>query len=438
MSDPRSRRALLAALGTVTLGGCTAEDRFGTATQSPTGTASATDTATATDSPSPTDATESETATDSPTPTAEPPTELRSAWSMPAADSGLSNAQPAASGPTTAVRPLWRVTAQAELSTPVVAGSRLFVGGDDGVVRVFDARTGKRKWSKSVGTRTGAPWVESGRCVVPTETGIVALAVADGRELWRVETPSRGGRLGDVESGVLVASHGVYWTQRGGEGSDGAPPRLVALDASDGTERWRVDLGDAWEPRPFASDEFVFVPSGTRDFRFWQFEASSGDQIGDDPRYGADFPGERCYAGGRVYAVDGFFGGVKATAVTDEGTGWQVDVPPGGGVSSLAVGSELVFYTSNAEKGGVIALSRSDGSRAWRKKPESEITGRPVVADEALLVPTKAGHVCLDPTDGTELWTADLGPRRDGVIVVDDVVYAVEGSELRAFRPPSE
>lgn len=427
MTTPRSRRALLATLGTVALGGCTADDRFGTATQSPT----------ATDSATPTDPTESETETDSPTPTPEPPAELSSSWPMPAADSGLSNGQPAASGPTESVRPLWRVTAEAELSSPVVAENRLFVGGDDGTVRAFDARTGESQWSKPVGGQTGVPRVLAGRCIVPTETAIVALWTTDGRELWRVETPNRAGRLNSVESGVLLAAHGVYWTQAGGDGPDGDPPTLVALDEVGGGERWRVDLGDAWEPRPFASGEFVFVPSGTRDFRFWQFE-SSGEQIGDDPRYGADFPGERCYSDGTVYAVDGFFGGVKATAVTDEGTGWQVDVPPGGGMGSLAVGAERVYYTSNAENGGVIALSRSNGTESWRTQPSSEITGRPVVADETVLVPTEAGHVCLDPTDGTELWTADLGPRGDGVIVADDVLYATDGSELRAFRPAAD
>ena len=437
MTTPRSRRALLATLGTVALGGCTAEDRFGTATQSPTATDSATSTE-PTDSATPTDSTESETTTDSSTPTPEPPAELTSSWPMPAADYGLSNGQPAASGPRDPVRPLWRVTAEAELSPPVVAGNRVFVGDDDGTVRVFDARTGDPRWSKSVGTRAGSPWVQSGRCVVPTETGIVALRVADGREFWRVETPNRGGRLGSVESGFLLASHGVYWTQAGVGGPDGGPPTLVALDGADGTERWRVDLGDAWEPRPFASEKFVFVPSGTRDSRFWQFESQTGEQIGADPRSGADFPGERCYSDGTVYAVDGFFGGVDTTPITDDGTDWQRGVPPGGGVSSLAVGADRVYYTSNADDGGVIALSRSDGAESWRTQPPSEITGRPVVAEKTVLVPTEAGHVCLDPTDGSELWTADLGPRGDGVIVADDVLYATDGSELRAFRPATD
>ncbi|WP_192918454.1 outer membrane protein assembly factor BamB family protein [Salinigranum salinum] len=416
MSEPLSRRALLATLGAAALAGCLddtdvdpetdtdADSPSGTSTRPPTETAS--------------DADQSSTPTGDPT----PPERFESAWPLPAFDPGRSNYSPDAPGPTTRIAELWRTTADAGLSAPVVADETLFVGGDDGGVQALDARTGDERWRLPVGASAGTPWLLDGRLYVPTADAIVALDADERTEAWRIDTPDR--------ADVLVAPSGVYWL------SAGEPPTVVAHARADGSERWRAEIGEPWSPRLLAGDGTVFLSSGTHDFEFWRFDADSGAVIGDEPRLGNDFPAEQFYQDGTVYAADSFFGRVRATVVDGDGDGWvQDDLEPGGRAAwLLSGGTDQLYYTSNWDDGpGLYALSTADGSVAWTVDVEPAITTRPVVAREAILLGTDAGLMCFDPADGNKLWTT---PAVGGsVVVVDDLVYATGGKTVRALRP---
>ena len=390
MSEP-SRRALLAALGTAALAGCSTGDPPG------------------------------DTATDTPTPEPpEPPAAVETDWPAPAYDAGLSNGT-AAAGPAEPVAELWRVEADARLSTPVVAGNTLYVGGTDGVVRAVDARTGDRRWTESVEEAAGAPRVVDDRLFVPTDGALVALG-PDGSEQWRVETPDRTALLATVDS--------VYWL------ADREPPVVIAL-ARDGSERWRTELADPWEPPLFAGAGRVFVSSGPYDSRFWQLDPDTGERLGDAPRSGHDFPAEQFARDGTVYAAEPFFGAVRATDI-DGDDGWSQGTAPAGGAGGglLAGDDERVYYTSNVDdEPNVFALSATDGAVAWTATLDGVVTGRPMAASEAVLVPTDAGVVCLDPDDGTPLWTrtAGFGGR---FVVADDLVFAARDGTVTAFRPP--
>jgi outer membrane protein assembly factor BamB len=395
MSEP-SRRALLAALGTAALAGCSTDDPPG-------------DTVTDTESTTPT-----------PEPP-EPPAEVEADWPAPAHDPGVSNGTVAA-GPAEPVAELWRVEADARLSTPVVAGNTLYVGGTNGVVHAVDARTGEQRWEATVGEPLGTPWVVDGRLFVPTNAAIVAFSL-DGSEQWRVETPDR--------TALLATGDGVYWL------ADREPPVVVALERADGSERWRAELGDPWEPPLFAGAGRVLVSSGTHDYRFWRLDPATGDLLNDAPRSGHDFPEEQFARDGTVYAADPFFGNVETTPL-DGSDGWSRGVAHSGkGSGGLLTGDgERVYYTSNADgEPNVFALSAGDGAVAWTATLDGVVTGRPVAAADAVLVPTDAGAVCLDPDDGTVLWTrpAGFGGR---FVVADDLVFAASDRGVTAFRPP--
>ncbi|MFB6302157.1 MAG: PQQ-binding-like beta-propeller repeat protein [Haloferacaceae archaeon] len=341
---------------------------------------------------------------------------------MPDADPGRSNYAPGAAGPTDRVAKLWEVAVDTGLSVPVFADETLYVGGDDGRIRALDARTGDRRWRRSVGAPADAPWVVGEHLYVPTADGIVALVGGDGDERWRTPTPDR--------VGVVVAAHGVYWL------AEGDPPAVVALARSDGGERWRTELGDPWERPLFASAGRVFVSSGTHDFRFWTLDAGTGDLLGEEPRSGNDFPAERFYRNGTVYAADPFFGNVRASAVTESGHGWSQGVEAVGRFA-MSGDDERVYYLATADDGpGLYALSATDGSVAWTADVATERACPPVVADETVLVRTGDALRCLDPADGTDRWTlpgTDVGER---VVVADDLVYTTADGAVRAFRPP--
>ncbi|MEF8853436.1 MAG: PQQ-binding-like beta-propeller repeat protein [Haloarculaceae archaeon] len=439
MTERWSRRALLASIGAVAVAGCTSSDGPGgtapptdspTPAPTPTRTASPTDvhtvsgtdrdgTPSTTETASPGSPTETGAATPDGTPTA--PASVGSDWPVPGADAGRSNAVPAA-GPTEAVAELWRVSAGTSLSAPVLAGSSVYVGGDDGTVRALDAATGESRWSVPAGDSAGTTRVVDGSVFVPVDGGLVALAPGDGREQWRVDTPDR--------RGLLVATHGVYWVDESG-------PTVVALGL-DGDERWRTDIADPWEPRVFASEDRVFISSGPYDSRFWRLTVDTGEQLNRDPRRGADFPAEQCYRDGTVYAVDAFFGNVDATAVTDTGSGWRASVPPGGeaGGGLVAVGADRVYYTANVDdEPGLTALSRSDGRVAWTAEVSPTILGRPAVGTDSVVVPTTDGLRGFDPADGNQQWASgvDVGDRG---ALADDLVFTTVDGSVVAYRPP--
>jgi outer membrane protein assembly factor BamB len=403
MAPHRSRRALLATLGTTVVAGCLGDvdPNAAPVDEGPTGTAS----------------------TSRPEPTA--PERLDTDWPMPGFDPGRSNYTPDARGPTEPIAELWHRSTDAALSAPVVAGGTLSVGGDDGVVRAFDASSGDDRWRTSVDAPAGTPWSVDGDLFVPTDGAVVALDAGGGAERWRIETTDR--------DAVLVDQRGVYWL------SSGEPPVVARHAREDGERLWRTEIGRPCEPPMFAGDGSVFVSSGTHDFRFWRLAVDSGEVVAEAPRAGNDFPAEQFLADSTVYAADSFFGKVRASAVGGGDHGWvQSDLSPGGrDGGALGGGEERVYYTSNTDDGpGLYALSSTDGSVAWTADVAPTITGRPVVASEAVVVPTNEGRRCFAPANGAELWAGQPDEAGDRFAVVDDLVYATTDAGVRALRPP--
>lgn len=391
-----TRRALLATLGALPLPGCIASDDPGDGSGDPS--------ATPDDGP-------------------EPPARIDSSWPMPAADVGGSNHASGAAGPTSMVGELWSMTLEAPLSGPVLADGTVYVGDADGSVRSVDARTGEAGWQQSVEPEAGTPWVMDGSVFVPTADSVHALAAGDGTQQWSEEARA--------VAEFLVAPHGVYYVT--GE----TEPTLVGLDPDDGSERWRTNFAEPWAGPLFADDGHVFVPSGTHDSFPWIFAADSGEFVGDRrPERGADFAAEQFLHDGVVYAADGFFGRVRAERLTAEGytLRWDAGIDAYVGFELAGGGDRVYFQAEAGEEPGLYALSTGDGAEAWVNDGVKAIVGRPVVADEAVLVLTDDALRCFDPADGSERWSYP----RDGVgrrfIVADDLVFTSVGETLRALR----
>lgn len=382
------RRSFLASVGTVAVAGCLSVP-------------------TSTEPPS---------STDSPT----APASIDSSWPVPHHDPGLSKFAPDATGPTAAPGELWSVATDARLSAPVVADGTLYVGGEDGVVRALDARTGDEQWQVSVGAATRTPHAVGESVYVPTNEVIVALD-ADGTERWRIETPAR--------RGLAVTADGLYYVSAEGE------PTVVALDPS-GTERWRTAIRDPWAPPVFAGSGQVFVTTrGSWDYP-WRFGADTGEYLGDErpPEGGADFLVSECYFGGSVFAAKELFSTVAATPVTDGGYDWRNGVDDAACFELAAGTNHLYAHGKCIDRTGLFALSLADGSEVWYADAVSDIVGRPVVASDTVLVRDETTLYCFAPDDGTERWrrpAADLGER---FVVVDDLLFTTTDGTVRALR----
>lgn len=420
MPSDWSRRAFLASVGAAAFAGCaTVED--GSPDRSPTGTPPSTPSwgGNSTEderTPTPGDDDPAE-----PRGEPSPPERISGEWPMPGHDPGQSNYASGSAGPTEPIAELWSRPIDATPTAPVVVDDTLYVGGSDGAVRAFDARTGERNWRTPVGTPAGTPWAVADRLYVPARGAVVALDPADGAEKWRVDTPTR--------RAFLAAEHGLYYVPR-------KEPTVVALDPS-GEERWRADVDDPWTSNLFASDERVFVPTDTANPKPWIFDAETGDFAGENRPEGEGyhFPGERFYLDGTVYAADPFYGSLWAFDARDGyGLRWRAGLGDPGG-DYLAAGADHLYANARAD-GPFFALSTNDGEEVWSRTDVESLSTRPVVAGDALLVRTDGEVRCFDTSDGAERWSRPAGDVGGRIVVVDDLVYATGGDEVRAFRPP--
>ena len=135
-----------------------------------------------------------------------------------------------------------------ELSAPVCAGGRVFVGGTDGVVRALDAADGKPLWQVPSGAAVLYPpayW--NGRVVFGSCDGVLSCVdAADGRILGRAELApekrfvnimDRLMSVWPVGGGVLVGGDGIAYAAAGSTATDGAV--AAAVDIATGRIRWR-------------------------------------------------------------------------------------------------------------------------------------------------------------------------------------------------------
>nr|WP_245902835.1 PQQ-binding-like beta-propeller repeat protein [Salinigranum rubrum] len=80
------------------------------------------------------------------------------------------------------------------------------------------------------------------------------------------------------------------------------------------------------------------------------------------------------------------------------------------------------------------ALSKTSGVTRWQASLPGELSGRPAVADEAVLVRTDGELRCFDPSDGSRRWTRTAEDIGSGVALVDDLVYTTHDGTVRALR----
>ncbi|MEF8800446.1 MAG: PQQ-binding-like beta-propeller repeat protein [Halolamina sp.] len=410
------RRALLASLGTAVVAGCISDEATSPQTDG-----------TATGSPTETEPTETA------TPGApEPPSSIDADWPRPGYDAGNSN-RTDAPGPTDPIAELWSVTADSQLSQPVLAGETLYVGSRDGAVLAIDARTGEERWRQSIGDAAFTPRVVTERLCVPTASAIVALDPAEGSEQWRVETPNRADRVDRegkiVEATLLAASHGLYWVAGEGHRNE-ENPTVVSIAPMDGSEQWRTDIEDPWSRRLFASADAVFVSTNHNAPDPWRLAAATGVVETEPPGSGADFEDEWFSRDGTLYSVGPIFGPVEATPA-DGGHDWSTDLFG----NALSGGVDAVYGDlSDGEQRGLYALAAADGSRRWNVTDVATPVSRSVVAGECVLLRTEEALRCFDPTDGAERWSHPVDNIGGRVVVADDLLYTTRGETVRAFR----
>jgi outer membrane protein assembly factor BamB len=317
---------------------------------------------------------------------------------------------------------------------PAVSGERVYVGGHGGDVRALELANGREVWR--VDTKLGlaaGPAVGEGLVVVGASGGrVVALDQETGAERWRATTG------GEVIAAPAVA--GGFVVVRTVDG------RLHGLRASNGTEAWffeqpvpRLTLrGNA---PPVVSGDTVFA--GLDNGKVVALTLANGELLWTAtvaPGHGRTEIERLVDIDAPVRVVDddlfvvGFQGRIAMLA-SDSGQIWW-----GRELSSyrgLAVDGESLYVTTADSR--VTALSRRDGTPVWQQDGllRRSLTA-PALTNDALAVADFEGYVhWLDPASGQMLARARTGGGRitnAPVPAGELLVVQTDEGDVLAFR----
>lgn len=259
---------------------------------------------------------------------------------------------------------------------------------------------------------------------------LVGLAAADGAPQWTTELPANPMAAPQFHDG------GVYCVSGGSSGFWGIDNRLHRFDR-DGTERWRTD----------GVDQFLDVLA-FGDGR--AYLGTSDDALG--------FDGQRLFAVGlsegrtewsvesgdayRGRFLDGTvvvdIGGGEGVAVHDASSGdrrWmEKNWPLGNRTEPFSVvDGALLVERSDDERQHLAALDATDGSERWQYRPDHEERFSPTAAGvvgNTVVGLTYGGRVFgLDTADGTERWSFDAGGEYGSLVVSDQRVFVLGGTD---------
>jgi outer membrane protein assembly factor BamB len=224
------------------------------------------------------------------------------------------------------------------------------------------------------------PVVDGDTVYVAFDGDLVALTLGDGDEAWTVDAGHASAGAPAVHDGVVYLT---VWN-----GGESVPRGLVAVDAADGTERWRALTDTDVNASPTPTDDAVFVGGG--------FENST------------------------------------VAAVEHDGTvRWRRDL--GEYAAAPAVVDDHAVYATGESK-SIVALDIEAGETAWEQSVDGRTTAAPAVVGDSVVVADETGTVRrLDATSGEERWHATVDGRVDRSVAVDDAAVVAHEGGLTAL-----
>jgi len=357
-----------------------------------------------------------------------PPAREWTQWRGPNRDGIVPAAQVPADWPV-AFGSAWRVEVGEGYSSPIVAGTRVFVhsrkdpkelvtaidlpSGKTVWQQVYDAPYQKNQYAVRMGKGPNAtPLVAEARLFTLGATGILnAWDTASGKRLWEQnytkEVDFSKLFCGTAASPVLA--HGLVVVQ---VGSDVHGGRILALDPATGATKWQ------WRgPGPGYASPVIITVGATSQL----VTMTNQSIVGLDARTGrelwtAPFPDEwhenivTPTWTGRHLIVSGTRQGTQAYTLSETGGAWQAKqvwkvTDASMYMSTPVAGDGLIYGLSDKRKGHFVALDESTGAVKWATE------GREGDFASVLLTPK---HV-LFLTNGADLVVA----RRGGTFAID-------------------
>ena len=263
------------------------------------------------------------------------------------------------------------------------------------------------------------PVVDGDAVYVAFDGDLVKLALADGGTAWTVDAGHASESTPAVHDGVVYLT---VWN-----GGESVPRGLVAIDASDASERWRALPDSDINTSPTPTDDAVFVGAGFENSAVAAVEHDGTVRwrrdLGEYAATPAVVDGRAIYAAGESASV------VALDTETGE-TVWEQSLD-GRTVAAPTVADESVVVAD--ETGTVRALDAASGDERWHATVATRVQQSVAVDDGVAIVAHETGVASLSLGDGGERWTTDLGGDPTAPILTDDAVLVGTGRDVVAL-----
>lgn len=333
-------------------------------------------------------------------------------------------------------------------ASPVVGGGKLYAMDTAGLVRAFDAATGKELWKDAFRLPAsmdsvfgGGAAYNDGKVYITTGLGeVAALEAPTGKIIWRVKP------AGPLRGSPTIAFGAVYVMTQDNQ--------ILALNSADGVQLWS-ESGSVAQTGVFgvaaaAAGQGTIV-AGYSSGELVAYRYENGRQLWSDALARTsiatsvstltDIDADPIIERGRVYAL-GQGGRMAAYELVTGQRVWELNLA---GISTPAVAGDWIFTLTDEDK--LLCIAKATGKVRWitqlkayrnvkKKKGPIFFTG-PVLAGERLWIANSLGEVMsASVTDGTIKRHAKLGkPVTLAPVVAGGVLYVLDdGGHITAFR----
>lgn len=314
-----------------------------------------------------------------------------------------------------------------------IAGGKVYVGDDSGLVHCLDLLKGLEKWNfKTDGPVEATPLILGSRVYVGSSDGnLYALDRETGEKVWVYSTGDKiiGG------ANTLKASDGMSdWIVVGSYDS-----QLHCVDASTGKAAWTLQTENYINGTPalLPGGEFIFggcdsmlrIVSGLDGKQSRQIEAdayvASSVAVAED---GSAYVG---HYGNVVLGLD-----PKKASIS-----WKYRERQFPYLSSAAVTGDRVLIGCGDKR--LHCIERTNGAAVWQFSTRGKVDGSPVVCVDTVVFGSMDGRLYgVALADGSERWSYDLGSPvaaspavSDGWIIIGSEDGAVHGLKISPKTP---
>lgn len=272
-------------------------------------------------------------------------------------------------------------------AAPVVVGEQLIVGDYSGLLVSLSTRDGKELWqyAGATGRYIDAPLVVNDTIIAQNADATIHALDLNGNVLWTFKgnhafwaTPVSDGKT------VFATSMDHF---------------LYALNLSDGTVKWKTDMGGPLVSRPLLTEDGTLY-IGTLNNAVYAVKAEDGSVLWQQTLKSSVWAvpvkiADRLYLGdqaGNIYLIKVADGSLIQTI--------EIGSPILG--SGVVIGDKLAF---GDEKGELILIG-INGERAWTRSLTGKIYSNLVYSGDQLYVLTTKGDQPLHAFDanGNEIW----------------------------------